>query len=232
MSALSSLASALNLSDTAEPVTMGLSEFDVVTCEERDGTLQAFQYFPETINDSKSAEYARRPVPGGSHPILQFIHGGERTISFTAVFTQAKNNENQGGLAAFLNGSFDLSLTDDTKHNLPSGGIAAAVAWLRSFTYPEFDPSGVSNPPPAAIVYLPNSGIIGTGDYEDSFIGVMTTCDVVYEAFHRNGEPRLVAVSLTFVEIVQTSTSWRFMGRDDDTFAAARQAYKFDMQGL
>lgn len=232
MSALSSLATALGLSDTAEPVTMGLSEFDLVNSEERDGTLQAFQYFPETINDSKGAEYARRSIPGGSHPLVQFVNGGERVIAFVATFTQSKNPEGQGLLAAMLNGSFSFSIGEDTKHNLPQGGIATAIAWLRSFTYPEYDDNGVMIPPPAACVYLPNSGLIGSGNYLDSFIGVMTDCNVVYEAFHRNGEPRIVAVSLSFLEVVQTSPSWRFMGRNDFDFEKARKGYKFDMQGL
>lgn len=231
MSALSSIASALGISDTAEPVTMGISEFDLTASEEVDGTLQAFQYFPETINDTKAPEYARRPVPGGSHPIVQFIHGGERVISFTAMFTQAKSPEDVGFLTALLNGDFNLSLNDDTKHN-NQGGIPAAIAWLRSFTYPEYLDTGAAKPPPAAVIYLPNSGIVGSGEYLDSLVGVMTECNVIYEAFHRNGAPRLAAVSLSFVEIVQTSPAWRFMGRDDPTFTSVRSAYSRTMQGL
>lgn len=231
MSALSSLAAALGISDLGEPVTMGLSEFDLIAFQEKDETLKAFQYFPETINDTKAPEYAKRSIPGGSHPIFQFINGGDRQISFTAIFTQAKNPEDQNLLEALLNGTFSFSINDDTKHNLP-GGVATAIAWLRAFTYPEYDDNGTALPPPAAVVYLPNSGIIGSGEFLDSFVGVMTECNVIYESFHRNGTPRLVAVSLAFQEIVQTSPNWRFMGREDATFKEVATAYTREMQGL
>lgn len=46
-----------------------------------------FQYFPETISDTKQVGYQPKEVPGGSLPLYQWSNSGERAISFTAVFT-------------------------------------------------------------------------------------------------------------------------------------------------
>lgn len=244
MSAISSVASALGLSETTEPVAMGIEEFDLTTGQMVEGTLRAFQYFPETVTDSKSPEWSRRSVPGGSHPIVSFINGGERVIAFTAIFTQEKNPEEQSLLAEVLSGSFSLG-GSDTKHTMPSaddmgritaeGVIPAAIAWLRSFTYPDYLENGTAAPPPACTVYMPGSGIIGAGFgdesicFVDSFIGVMTECNVTYQAFHRNGAPRIVEVSLSFVEIAQIANNWRFTGRGD--FADIAELYSLEMKG-
>jgi hypothetical protein len=210
MSAISSLSSVLGISSTSTPVTAGLAELDPKTFLEAPGTQKAFQYWPETISDNKNAEWSKKSVPGGSHPILQFINGGERTISFSAVFTQEINPE-KGGLLGLSFGLGDL-LGNQQKNNVD---IAAAVEWLRSFTYPSYDEStGAALAPPLAILYLPGSGIISASGFEDSVVVVMTECNVVYEAFHRNGTPRLVAVSLAFSECIQDSTAWRFQGRN------------------
>lgn len=48
-------------------------------------TTRSFQYYPETISDSRGVSYSSRDVLGGSHPIYQWTHGSERTISFSAV---------------------------------------------------------------------------------------------------------------------------------------------------
>ena len=208
MGAISSLASVLGISSTAEPVTAALAELDPKTFVDKPGTMRAFQYFPEQISDNKGAEWSRRSVPGGSHPIVQFVNGGERTISFTAIFTQDENPES----SLF---AFDFSLSDllggPPKHTVD---VAAAIAWLRSFTYPDYDDNtGSAKAPPLAILYLPGSGIVGASQFKDSIVGAMTACNVVYEAFHRNGAPRIAAVSLEFVEVIQTSQAWRFQGR-------------------
>lgn len=232
MSAISSLASAFGVSATADPVAMGIAALDLTTGEE-DPTIRAFQYFPETISDSKSPDWSRKHVPGGSHPIVSFINGGERTISFTATFTHEKNPEKLGALAAILTGSSSFGLKADTKHTLPageddqSGGIPSAIAWLRSFTCPDYLDNGTATPPPACVVYMPNSGIIGSNGTIDYFVGVMTECNVTYQAFHRNGAPKIVEVALSFVEIAQDGLDWFFTGRSD--FQELADAYSLEM---
>lgn len=219
MSAISSIASALGVSETSEPVSCALEAYDPATGEGSE--LIAFQYFPETITDTRAVEWARRQIPGGSHPILTWISGGERVISFTAIFTQDRNPEQQSLLSQALTGTFDIGISDDAKRNIdaaPSGddqaGIPSAIAYLRSFTYPTY-PNGLAKAPPLGIVYLPNSGIIGFGGYPGSVVGAMVECNVTYEKFHRNGAPKIAAVSLSFVEVVNDSPGWSFHSADD-----------------
>ena len=258
MGVVSSLASVLGISETSTPVTAAISELDPTTGQEKsDSTLvtaakslangvigsapsndnhQAFQYFPENISDSKSPEWSRKFVPGGSHPIVTFINGGERVISFSAVFTQEENTEPSSLAQTFLTGGdFDLqSLVGLNQVRKDTVDIAAAIAYLRKFTYPDY-PQGVATPPPFAILYLPNSGIVGTaGGALDSIVGAMIQCDVTYEKFHRNGSARIAVVSLSFVEVVQTGENWGYTGRSDiDTILASqkRAPYKREVIG-
>lgn len=53
---------------------------------ERESAI-ALQYWPETLSDSRGSEWNPRPIAGGSHPIYQWSSGGERRLSFTAMFT-------------------------------------------------------------------------------------------------------------------------------------------------
>lgn len=258
MSAISSLASVLGITETATPVTAAISEMDPKTGMEKiqgdvgskllgkssasslfqganASPFQAFQYFPETISDSKSPEWARKNVPGGSHPIVTFINGGERVISFPAVFTADKNPEPLGLFQAALTGSFEFGLSDlFDKTRKDTVDIPAAIAFLRKFTCPDYS-QFVASPPPFAIVYLPNSGIIGRVNHAlDSIVGAMIQCDVTYEKFHRNGMPRIVVVQLAFLEVVQIGENWSFAGRgeiNDILTAQGRDPYKREVIG-
>ena len=42
-----------------------------------------FDLNPDSFDDSKSTEFAEIPIPGMSHPRLQFTNGSTRTLSFT-----------------------------------------------------------------------------------------------------------------------------------------------------
>ena len=234
MGLVSSLSSILGISETAAPVTAAISELDPITGQEKSADFeealffgetegiksagfQAFQYFPETITDNKSPEWIRKNMPGGSHPILSFLNGGERIISFAAVFTQDENPEPIGALASILTGSFEIGLSDlfgGGAERKDTADISAALAFLRKFTYPNYKES-VAQAPPFAIIYLPNSGIIGQSVFVDSIVGAMVQCDVTYEKFHRNGAPRICVVNLSFVETVQIGENWSFVGRAD-----------------
>jgi len=233
MSGISSLASILGISDTGAAVTAAISPLDPTSGFEQlvasnslasgssellsASDFQAFQYFPETIQDTKSPEWSRKNVPGGSHPIVSFINGGERIISFPAIFTQDDNPEEQGFLSDLLTGNFEFDFGSffgsDVRKDTTD--IAAAIGMLRKYTYPTYSIDGAASAPPFAIIYLPNSRIIGQGDYLDSIVGAMIQCDVTYEKFHRNGAPRIVVVQLSFLEVVQIGNNWRFVGSDD-----------------
>ncbi len=42
-----------------------------------------FDINPDSFEDSKNTEFAEIPIPGMSHPRLQFTNGSTRTVSFT-----------------------------------------------------------------------------------------------------------------------------------------------------
>jgi len=64
-----------------------LDEEDRPLVEGNSVQWRKFQYYPESIADTKQVSYQPKEVPGGSLPLYQWTGSGERTISFTAVFT-------------------------------------------------------------------------------------------------------------------------------------------------
>lgn len=217
VSLVKSLAQAIGIKATGNPVKACLSELDRKTGQESgDGKVIGFQYFPETIQDIQSARYSERDVPGGSHPIIQYLGAGSRSLSFTAFFTQENNPEKNSLLTGLLTGTASFSPLTSTESRADTVDIPSAIKWLRSYICPNYE-NGFVQAPPVAILYLPNSGIIGYDKFKDSVTCVMTQCDVTYEAFHRNGAPRIVAVSLSFTETMQVGSAesgWQFQGRE------------------
>ena len=207
-----------------------------------DGNAIALQYWPESIQDSRSSEWSPKNIPGGSHPIYQWTNGGERRISFTAVFTTdtapddvalAESAEAQAAAAAASLAAAALGLEDDPyviQETLPLSGVElgtrdvdlrAVVAWLRWFTYPYYDPESGwrAYEPPKCLLVLPKMGLAHNGG--DSITTVMTQCDVTYEACFENGFPRLIEVALEFAEVVQSGERVQFHGRGDFTSSPA-----------
>jgi hypothetical protein len=224
---ISSLASVVNMFAGADPVKAQLIPLNDDGTED-DSNGRSFQYFPEQINDSKGVNYSSKNIPGGSHPLYQFISGGDRTISFSAIFTSDENPAPPGLLSA-LTGGLNLSintltsaigLTDAANKKKHTTNVDAAIIWLRSFIYPRYsngrgDPLGTVVAPPVVRLYLPNSNIHGTTPNGslvlDSIDCIMNQCDVVYDAFYRNGAQRITTVNLSFHETVQTgATNWKF----------------------
>lgn len=211
MSLLSSIASLFN---NEKPVTAAMAYYDPSTGEElaNTGGFKAFQYFPEKVSDSKSVDYSQKSVPGASHPIYTFISGGERTITFDAIFVDDAGPTSASDL---LSGGKTFSVKDADKRDIQD--IESAIKWLRYCMYPSYK-SGVAKAPPLVVLYLPNSGIIGTGNYTDSIVGILRRADVTYEAFYRNGKPRIAVVSIEIVEVIQTKRGWGFQGTESSQF--------------
>jgi hypothetical protein len=233
---ISSLASVVNMFAGADPVKAQLIPLKDDGSED-DGNARAFQYFPEQINDSKGVNYSSRNIPGGSHPLYQFISGGDRTVSFTAIFTSDENPSPPGLLSA-LSGGLTLSISsvtsmlgvgDNANKKKHVTNVDSAVIWLRSFIYPRYsnelgNPLGTVVAPPVVRLYLPNSNIHGSTPNGslvlDSIDCIMNQCDVVYDSFYRNGAQRITTVNLSFHETIQTgSTNWKFA--DGQAFAKA-----------
>lgn len=175
----------------------------------------AFQYWPESLTDSRTVEWNPRVIPGGSHPIYQWTHSGERRISFIAVFTtDTEPSESSLRNRNPYEESFD-NLLSGVQRGTRDIDIRAAVSWLRWFTYPTYGQGEDTRvfEPAKVLLCMPNTGIAHTG--EDHITAVMTDCTVTYEACFTSGFPRICEVSIELAEVVQRGSSVRFHDRTE-----------------
>ena len=77
-----------------------------------------FDINPDSFTDSKSNDFAEIPIPGMSHPRLQFTNGSTRTLSFTLYL--------------------HYGATDD---------VPKAIRLLQSWLYPEYDSGHLKKAP-------------------------------------------------------------------------------------
>jgi hypothetical protein len=202
-----------------------LSELDSSDNPIPGGSYLGFQYFPETITDTKAVNYQTREIPGGSLPLYQWISSGERVISFQAYFTS----------------DVDLTVNPDSYAKLQSNGqlrrnvdVRTALLWLRRFMLPRYGNStevGVplTFAPRKLIMYVPGMGLgiqggslpaqpAGTSLDEktrDQLLVIMTQCDISYEAEFPSGLPRIASVQLAFAQIAQRSGTVNFPSGSD-----------------
>lgn len=185
-----------------------------------EGQKRSFQYFPETVSDSKGVDYQAKAIPGLSHPLYQWTRGDAREITFTSIFTRDNSSRPDtrtrtlefetpdGDITGEAN--IDIAIADRRNADIPG-----AVAWLRSFLYPEYSEDGAGGfnrgrprrplPPKKLILRMPGMGLnLGVDELPpDEIYCIMTGCDVQYEAFFADGYPRIAKVDLTFAEIIQ-----------------------------
>jgi len=176
-------------------------------------THLALQYWPESLQDSRGAEWNPRNIPGGSHPIYQWTHGGERRLSFTVVFTT--DTAPPDGTTGLDDPYADLSILAGIQKGTRDLDIRKAINWLRYFTYPSYGsgPDLRVYEPPKCILVFPNTGLGHDGS--DYVTCLMTQCDVTYEAWFPNGMPRICELSLEFAETVQSGNRVRFHSRSN-----------------
>jgi hypothetical protein len=173
-----------------------------------------FQYFPDSLNDSKQINYQQKEIPGGSLPLYQWVSSGERLISFTAVFT-CDVDYGAGSLISEEDAANIVNISSSLRERLQGAGqlqrnpdLRGAVAWLRRYMLPTYS-NDYTFAPNKLRLYLPNSGIGYAGGSDetntsrDSIHCVMTQCDVTYEAFFPSGFLRAITVSLAFAQIPQ-----------------------------
>jgi hypothetical protein len=186
----------------------------------------AFQYWPESVSDTKAINYQQKDIPGGSLPLYQWVSGGERLITFTAIFT-TDVDLTAGEDDSPLIGTTENKIVD----RLESAGvrsrnadIRSAVAWLRQYMLPTYAKSSntetrpLTKPPTKLKLVLPNSGIgLAGGNVTDvdKVLVVMTQCDVTYEAFFPSGLPRIATVALAFAEVPQEGGFIKFPSSSD-----------------
>lgn len=148
-----------------------------------------FQYYPDSISDTKAVTYEPKEVPGGSLPMYQWTSSGERTISFTAVFTTDVDHlANQQTLdfdGAYIDSPGDQTLPQGTavRESTLDGAIEAEytrlaaagvrdrnpfipgmLIWLRRFLFPRYGEGGelgipITHPPHKLLLHLPGTEI-------------------------------------------------------------------------
>jgi hypothetical protein len=159
-------------------------------------------------------EWNPRTIPGGSHPVYQWTHSGERRISFVAVFTTdtepgEEDLRLENPYEGFLDIPGPLSGLDIGRRDID---IRSAIAWLRWFTYPYYSDNSIEVFEPAKVLLvLPNTGLGHNG--VDHITCVMTACEVTYEAWFTSGFPRIAEVSIELAEVVQGSNGVTFHNR-------------------
>lgn len=209
---------------------------------------RSFQYWPESLTDSKTSNYQRKEIPGGSLPLYQWINGGERLLTMTAVFTcdvDLISASAPSSLFQTVNQDEDNKIVQRLEAAGVSGrnaDIRAGIAWLKQYNYPVYKsaagPSAqLTIAPSKLILVMPNSGIGFAGmntATPDQVLVVMTQCDVTYESWFPSGLPRIATVSLSFAEIPQVGGGIVFPGRNqrvvdaiDGSNQAVSTGYKF-----
>lgn len=251
---VASLASALTSKVTDKTAPAFLIELDKTTDApiaastqgNRPSGVVSFQYYPESITDSKNVNYQTKEIPGGSLPLYQWISSGERVISFTAQFTCDVDLSMGVPIDEFVPASVTQQaqsiVTRTVRQRLKSAGatrrnpdLRGAIAWLRRFTLPEYKTDGnqyLTLAPPKLRLLLPGSGIgiaggavpDTAGGSDDAITCLMTQCEVSYDAFFPTGIPRSASVSLSFAQVPQLAGAVYFP-RDSEALWSRAKLY-------
>lgn len=210
-----------------------------------DTPVRRFQYYPDTISDTKSVNYQTKDVPGGSLPLYQWVNGGERLITFTAVFTTDTDHyladeEFHGDLDVFsanLESRADAHVGRLRSHGVSDRNvwIPSAIAWLRQFMLPRYGETGDTGVPfteaPRKLrltlpgTFISASGGGGGASSRGGLHCIMTQCDVTYVALFPSGNPRIAEVSLAFSEVPQRAGRVHFP-RADRTMVSLAAKYR------
>jgi hypothetical protein len=143
-----------------------------------------FQFFPESISDSRSVNIGEVSMPLMPNPLPGLVSSSPRNISFEAVFAQEK-------WAGEGNDNFKWD-----KHNF-NVGIALQV--LRSFCYP----MGAYTPLPQPLMLnLPGTriGIDQAETRGDTVFCLLKDYNATRKAFFPDGSIRVASVHLSFQE--------------------------------
>lgn len=144
---------------------------DLVSAE-----LGKFLLNPESWEVSKSVNWAAKTIPGQSDPVLQFVAGGPRTVSFQALVTKETSHE------PFINSKTDVlgqvldaaisaaSAVASAFANVPVpplgdfGGVDSSsgndlsidkkLRFYESLCYPEYAEGVLIQSPPLVLLYV------------------------------------------------------------------------------
>lgn len=248
MPSLSSLASSLGSSTIGERTShVAIQEYD--ENDDQTGPALRFQYFPETISDSKAVNWSPKEIPGGSLPIYQWISSGERAISFTAVFSTDVDFSIEGQGPSESAALWErLKQAGEGARNVD---IRSAILWLRRFTMPRYvidsavqvgtpltrAPRKLQLHMPGSGIGLAHGGLSGLHDGQDFITAIMTGCEVTWVQFFPSGFPRIATVGLSFAQIAQFKGMISFSSPTPDIDATvystngSQKVYQYSLQG-
>ncbi len=175
------------------------SENGLSSLQAQNKELLVFQYWPASLQDDYQVEYAEHNIPGGTHPLYQWVGGRGRTISFQAVFTSEINTTH-----ATLGARVPAHFTPSRQYTVD---IAAAVQKIQAWMRPKYGDGGTkgeTSPPKMLKLAFPGTKLGGQGSGSDVINVILRNAPVTYEGWFPNGQPRYVVIDLTFSEIVQS----------------------------
>lgn len=177
---------------------------------------QAFQWWPETIQDTMGIGWSFKQIPGASHALAQWGSNNGRTFTMEIKLSRSMRYLEDFQAA----GPFgDMPLTaglvnPDGPRNLAFNvDIRKMVRYLRAYTYPDYDAKagGIALPPVTCVLNVPGLQLSETGN--DTIWCKMTGCDVTYMKAFKDGKPRLASVSLGFQQVVQKNDGVHYVSR-------------------
>lgn len=224
MPSIASLASQLGQFSNEKTSPVAIQELDEGDKFVKGGLLK-FQYYPESISDSKGVNWAPKDIPGGSLPVYQWVSSGERTLSFVAVFTTDVDFSREG--------NHDATSAQEVYDRLKNSGelgrnqdIRTAIMWLRRFMMPRYGSetgagTALTTAPRKLQLHMPGTGIGWAGGANNTahsgqhFItAIMTSCEVEWMQLFPSGFPRIATVSLAFAQVAQFNGQIQFPAPD------------------
>lgn len=213
-----------------------------------DGTIVSdndegtFLINPESIEDTKTSNWVAHNIPGQSDPILQWTHGGPRTVSFEALITNdtsyyVKNTANPlGALAGAAIAAVGSIASAFAQVNVPVGSligmfnkasvtptsrldISRQLDYYRSLLYPTYsdDFSQLVGSPPLLVLYfgtsLGNNFNLGTSGKIDPFSDIWVLTDLNIKITKQNPDLTPLEAIADF-KLMQ----YTFISRDASTF--------------
>jgi hypothetical protein len=195
-----------------------------------------FQFWPNQVSDRYEVNYATKSIPGGSHPLYQWVGGNGRTISFDATFVSEIDEASYTQTGLTFNEQIQAqTVTAGQPGNglgaalgaalLPSArytvNVKAAIAALQKYLYGKYNDiegkKGITEPPKKLVLVLPNTAL-GRSDGNDGILCILLRADVTMESWYPTGNLRVATVALEFAEIVQHTdaqgSNIKFIGAD------------------
>ena len=137
-------------------IPKNLKKFKIIAVDEvTNSTVQELLINPNTITDQKSSNWAKYYVPGQTDPLLQWISGSERVVSFSIKVTKdtpsnrtiTTANRNSDSYTLHLEEGVSGSLELDNRGGIPAfeGDILRGLQEVSSQTSPGITLDSVGN---------------------------------------------------------------------------------------